>query len=170
MSRLGRSLKHWVVFTESSYCGKCKTHHFALIQRVLFLKLPMFLERNGKPHHVEATTVESHTWTDRSVLLGFLHFPLAGAFAQLLLGFQRWSWGGGGRMTVVVFIRPAQRGAKQQVADPGFNEGEGRAVRVSSGHHHLRRDDADQRIEERRRSISSTSETRFCPHVSSYFR
>lgn len=73
-------------------------------------------------------------------------------------------------MTVVVFIRPAQRGAKQQVADPGFNEGKGRAVRVSSGHHHLRRDDVDQRIEERRRSISSISETHFCPHVSSYFR
>lgn len=39
---------------------------------------------------------------------------------------------------VVVFLRSTQRGAEQQVANPGLNEGEGRAVRMTGGHHHLR--------------------------------
>lgn len=38
---------------------------------------------------------------------------------------------------VVVFLRDAQWGAEQQMANPGLDEGEGGAVRVSGGHHHL---------------------------------
>lgn len=41
---------------------------------------------------------------------------------------------------MVVFLRDAQRGAEQQVADPGLDEGEGGAVRVSGGHKHLETD------------------------------
>lgn len=41
---------------------------------------------------------------------------------------------------MVVFLRSAERGAEQQVANPGLNEGEGGAVRVSGGHHHLKKD------------------------------
>lgn len=69
-------------------------------------------------------------------LFSFLHFPLASTFAQLLLGFERGGWGDGGVM--VVLLGSAQWGAEKQVADPGFDEGEGRAVRVSGSHHNLR--------------------------------
>lgn len=40
---------------------------------------------------------------------------------------------------MVVFLRSTQRGAEQQVANPGLDEGEGGAVRVSGSHHHLRK-------------------------------
>lgn len=43
-------------------------------------------------------------------------------------------------MMVVVILRSAHRGAEQQEANPGLDEGEGGAVRVTSSHHHLRRD------------------------------
>lgn len=45
----------------------------------------------------------------------------------------------------MVFLRSTQRGAEQQVANPGFNEGEGGAVRVSSGHRHLKQEDVSKR-------------------------
>lgn len=38
---------------------------------------------------------------------------------------------------VVVLLGAPQGGAEQQVAHPGLNEGEGGAVGVSGGHHHL---------------------------------
>lgn len=83
--------------------------------------------------------VESRTpicWSRVSALLSFLHLPPASAFAQLLLGFDRRSWDGG--RVVVVFLRSSEGGAKKHVADPGFDEGEGRAVGVSGCHHNLR--------------------------------
>lgn len=80
----------------------------------------------------------------RGILLSFLDLPLASAFAQFLLGFERGSWSSSGRM-MVVFHRYAQRGAKQQVANPGLNEGEGGAMRVSSSHHHLEEEEVSQR-------------------------
>lgn len=82
--------------------------------------------------------------TDAGNLLRFLHFPFARAFAQLLLGLQ---WGGGGHsrsVVVVAVLRSAQRGAEQQETDPGLHKGEGGAMRVTSGHHHLRGDDTSQ--------------------------
>ena len=45
----------------------------------------------------------------------------------------------------MVFLRATQRGAEQQVADPGLDEGEGGAMRVSGGHHHLEEDGVSQR-------------------------
>ena len=41
---------------------------------------------------------------------------------------------------MVVFLRAGQRGAEQQVADPGLDEGKGGAVGVSGGHKHLETD------------------------------
>lgn len=46
---------------------------------------------------------------------------------------------------VVVVLASARRGAEQQEANPGLDEGEGGAVRVTGGHHHLRSDKASQR-------------------------
>lgn len=72
------------------------------------------------------------------VLLGFLDLPLASAFAQLLLGFQRGGWSSSGGSVMVVLLRDTQRRSEQQVANPGLHKGEGGAMRVSGGHHHLR--------------------------------
>lgn len=74
---------------------------------------------------------------ESDVLLGFLGLPLAGAFTQLLLALERRSRGGCSRRVMVVLLAAAQRRAEQQVTNPGLNEGEGGAVRVSGGHHHL---------------------------------
>lgn len=38
---------------------------------------------------------------------------------------------------VVIVLRGAQRGAEQEVANPGLDEGEGGAVRVTSSHEDL---------------------------------
>lgn len=45
----------------------------------------------------------------------------------------------------MVFLRSTQRRAEQQVANPGLNESERGAVRVSGGHHNLREDNVSQR-------------------------
>lgn len=68
--------------------------------------------------------------------LSFLGLPLADALIQLLLALERRRRGSGRRMMVVLFSA-AERRAKQQVTDPGLNEGEGGAVGVSGRHHHL---------------------------------
>lgn len=57
-------------------------------------------------------------------------------------------------MMVVVVLRSAHRGAEEQEANPGLDEGEGGAVRVTSSHHHLRRDRGEKN------SHSSTEELR----------
>lgn len=110
------------------------------------IKLPFSQEKNGKSPHGghDGEESDADSQEQRGILLGFLDLPLASAFAQLLLGFERGSWGSSGRM-MVVFLRSTQRGAKQWVANPGFNEGEGGAVRVSSSHHHLEDQDVRQR-------------------------
>lgn len=84
----------------------------------------------GTPRHVEESD------SSKSQLLGFLHLPPAGAFAQFLLGFDR--RGGDGGSVVMVILWSGEGGAKKHVADPGFNEGEWRAVGVSGCHHNLR--------------------------------
>lgn len=89
----------------------------------------------GNPVMVESRTPVC--WSPASALLSFLHLPPASAFAQLLLGFGRRGWDGG-RVVVVVFLWSSEGGAKKHVADPGFEEGEGRAVGVSGCHHNLR--------------------------------
>ncbi len=149
MSRLGWSVKHLPVFTESFVLCECRKHHFALIERVSFGKTsncPFPWKRTGSPFmwrpwwgRVRCSFTK--TW---QVLLGFLDLSLAGAFTQVLLGFERWRWSSGGSM-MVVFLRSTQRGSEQQVASPGLNEGKGGAVRVSGGHHHLQEDGASQR-------------------------
>lgn len=45
---------------------------------------------------------------------------------------------------MVVLLGSTQRGAEKQVADPGFDEGEGRAVRVSGSHHNLRKEEKSE--------------------------
>lgn len=49
---------------------------------------------------------------------------------------------------MVVFLRSTQRGAEKQVANPGLDEGEGGAVRVSGSHHHLKERGVSQRRSE----------------------
>lgn len=94
---------------------------------------------------MEVVVAESQTQICRArapFLLSFLHFPLASTFAQLLLGFERGGWGNG--RVMVVLLGSTQWGAEKQVADPGFDEGEGRAMRVSGSHHNLRGEETSE--------------------------
>lgn len=68
-------------------------------------------------------------------LLGLLGLPLASPVAQLLLGFEGWSRSRS--VVVVILLTATQGGAEEQMANPGFNEGEGGAVRVTGSRHHL---------------------------------
>lgn len=45
---------------------------------------------------------------------------------------------------MVVLLGCTQWGAEKQVADPGFDEGEGRAVRVPGRHHNLRKEEKSE--------------------------
>lgn len=47
---------------------------------------------------------------------------------------------------LVLFLRSAQRGTEQQMANPGLDEGEGGAMRVSCCQHHLCRVEENNRI------------------------
>ena len=127
-----------VVFTESSCHVKCRKHHFFALTGRASSNCPFPQKGMGCPHHVAAARASQMQFhrCNAMFLLGFLGLPLASALAQLLLGFDRWGGGGGGGV-VVVLLRAAQRGAEQQVADPGLDEGEGGAVGVPGGHHHL---------------------------------
>lgn len=135
-----------VAFTESLCCGKCRKRHFALIERVSFVETANCLYSwRGTGGPITTVMVESHMRVLGRFLLGLLHLLPARAFAVLLLGLERRGRGSGGSV-VVVLLGSTQRGAEQQVADPGFNEGEGRAVGVSSSHQHLEGRDVSQSL------------------------
>lgn len=68
-------------------------------------------------------------------LLCLLSFPLAGSFAQLLLGFD--GGGGDGRGVVVVVVIGGQGRTEEQVAHPTLHQGKWRTVGVSGRHEHL---------------------------------